>query len=392
MLQSRPALTAADLHRDLRQVQLRRRRIRPRLCRCILVARLCSHPLAGCGVAVHADGARIASGPHNACPRPVTVAGDLSGQVLVWRVGLGAPVARQQLAAPVRSLAWLPGDVLAIGCMSGAVHCWQLQSHHVTPALDLGAAVTALRPAADPMLLAAATVVRSTHTHCRRHARQMGELVLMRVSGAQLRVVHRMQAHPPVPGPQQPLFGQLAQHAEVWGLCWAPDHARIATCSEDQATRIWQLRAHAPPVLTAVLTGHTLAVTAVDWQRRCDGTEVLATCSDDRRVLLYDGTTFAALGELSTASVPGWHTITYLTLQHVARTVLVVTQHGYMVAWRLSSTAPLSAAERMRRRVHLASVEGLHGAAHVLASVAADGTVRATRLTADLWDDAPPLG
>jgi WD40 repeat protein len=67
--------------------------------------------------------------------------------------------------------------------------------------------------------------------------------------------------------------------------------------------------------LVATLRGHELAVTAVAWQTLADGACVLATCSDDRTVRIYDGAeahggTGLALLRVLTSPAFGWHTLT----------------------------------------------------------------------------------
>ena len=223
------------------------------------------------------------------------------------------------------------------------------------------------------------------------HNLQSGELVILRhvtaTSGTTMTSLARVEAHPAVKGQQNLLFGQLIHHAEVWNLCWSPSGDRIATCSEDQTARIWHVvdadRQHCTPILEHVLRGHTLAVTAVDWQRREDGTELLVTCSDDRTVRLYHVADMTLMRQLSTAHLHGWHTLTYMALNALASRLVCVTQHGYFVAWQLDSseaeTTLLVAA-----RVHAGSVEGLHwmetGNRAVVATVAADGSVLLIRL------------
>ena len=66
--------------------------------------------------------------------------------------------------------------------------------------------------------------------------------------------------------------------AEVWSLCWDPTDKYLATCSEDQTVRIWNV---ASWMGVATLKGHALAVTSVDWAD-VSGRSLLASCSDDR--------------------------------------------------------------------------------------------------------------
>lgn len=66
--------------------------------------------------------------------------------------------------------------------------------------------------------------------------------------------------------------------AEVWSLCWSPDDCHIATCSEDQSVKVWDTTRWERE---AVLTGHQLAVTSVDW-KIIEERSILVSCSDDR--------------------------------------------------------------------------------------------------------------
>ena len=66
--------------------------------------------------------------------------------------------------------------------------------------------------------------------------------------------------------------------AEIWSVCWSPSNSRIATCLEDQTVCVWDTSSW---VGVAKLTGHTLAVTSVDWTV-AKGRSLLALCSDDR--------------------------------------------------------------------------------------------------------------
>ncbi len=31
----------------------------------------------------------------------------------------------------------------------------------------------------------------------------------------------------------------FCSRAEVWSVCWSPGNERLATCSEDQTTKVW---------------------------------------------------------------------------------------------------------------------------------------------------------
>jgi WD40 repeat protein len=75
----------------------------------------------------------------------------------------------------------------------------------------------------------------------------------------------------------------------------------IATVSEDQTTKVWNLYGEH----LATLTGHTAAVTSVDWQHTAIG-EVLATCADDQSVRLYNAQTWDLIQVFESSDVEEW--------------------------------------------------------------------------------------
>lgn len=82
---------------------------------------------------------------------------------------------------------------------------------------------------------------------------------------------------------------------------------------------MWRITPGHNPVFVKDLTGHTRAVTSVDWQRLKDGKEYFVSCSDDMLIRIYDpkDEEFALIAELNTKFITDWHTLTYLALEKV---------------------------------------------------------------------------
>ena len=116
----------------------------------------------------------------------------------------------------------------------------------------------------------------------------------------------------------------------------------VLTSSEDQTCKVFTFeeKDQGKDFLkeVQVLSGHTLAVTSIDWQR-----DMLVTCSDDRTIRVYQvqsaNKEFAQLRYVlkTNEKVDEWHTLTYLTLTAAANSFLLstVTENGYLFAWRL---------------------------------------------------------
>ena len=102
------------------------------------------------------------------------------------------------------------------------------------------------------------------------------------------------------------------------------------------------------------LTGHTTAVTSVDWKVMSNGQQILATCADDRTVHIRDGVTFDMKHVLDTKDIPGWYTLTYLGLNPVHHWCLCSTQNGRLVLWDSLSGERLGC-----RKMNAGSIEGL---------------------------------
>lgn len=145
-----------------------------------------------------------------------------------------------------------------------------------------------------------------------------------------IELVNSFLCHKPQPENEDMKFGSLCMHAEIWGVCANPKSKlnqgtklHIATCSEDQCTSIWAYDINNlsnEPDLIKTMKNHDLAVTAVDWKTLNNGeNEILASCSDDRKVNIYNPlNNFELIYTFSSSEVVhDWHTITYLAIEEV---------------------------------------------------------------------------
>ena len=161
---------------------------------------------------------------------------------------------------------------------------------------------------------------------------------------------------------------------EVWSVCWSPDDKRLATASEDKSVRVWEHNSTAAPLHT--FKCHSAAVTAVDWKNTVRGS-LLASCSDDRTVVLHCGDSYTTLSTIHTSDIYGWYTLTYMCFSPIQDSSLLacVTQNGHIVFYDVTEQKQLCVI-----RLHLGSVEGLNwfriGGAGKLATLSSDCTVQ----------------
>ncbi|KAL6059321.1 Cytosolic iron-sulfur protein assembly protein CIAO1 [Balamuthia mandrillaris] len=362
-------------------------------------SQLSFHEMTCCGIDWNREGDKVA-------------AGDFGGNVLVWDVDHFGPVRRTNVGGmPVRSICWGNGRLLRssstgeaeeaaekeetdlsygkrvmIGCYGGAIYSWDpalMSSSSEKEEIaemegekeaklwaQLSDTVTCLKWQPTGSLLAAATTD--------------GRLYLLQQNEEEnADVVKVIEAHPPDrEGPQNLQFGSLNLFAEVWSLTWSPCGRFLATSSEDQTTRIWDLQrllclkekkdCEVAVEPERVLRGHTAAVTSVDWQVTQLG-ELIATCADDKSIRVWNAKTWQLhhvfdTGEHNTE----WHTVTYLALERGGRRLACSTQNGYLFVWCLITGQQLFGA-----KTHTASVEGLSWshASGLLASCASDCTI-----------------
>ena len=160
----------------------------------------------------------------------------------------------------------------------------------------------------------------------------------------------------------------------MWSVCWSPDDTRLATASEDRSVRVWEHNSTGPPLHTFLC--HSAAVTAVDWKVTTRGS-LLASCSDDRTVVLHCGDTYATLATINTYNIYGWYTLTYMRFSPLPDSHLLacVTQNGQIVFYDVIAERQLCAI-----RLHVGSVEGLGwfrlGGVGRLATLSSDCTVQ----------------
>lgn len=173
------------------------------------------------------------------------------------------------------------------------------------------------------------------------------------------------------------LIGLHENNAEIWSVCWSPDEKRCATASEDQTTCIWQIAEE--KTLVAQLTGHTTAVTGVQWK-----SNRIYTCADDRTVRIYEEnhSIFSCIRVLRTPkSLFGWFTLTYLQVDEEERLIICTTQNGYLVVWRddlsMKNDLPI-----LCKKIHFGSLEGLayDAALKRVAIISSDCSVTCLRL------------
>ena len=173
-----------------------------------------------------------------------------------------------------------------------------------------------------------------------------------------------MRPHPREASLEDNRFGSLNKYAEVWNMCLSPCGGFIATCSEDQSTRITRLDTEQ---VEYQFGGHSTAVTDVDWKVESEsGREFLVTCADDCRVLMHlsndrrpnSRKKWVFFRVFNSRVVDqAWHTLTYMRLLPKMRFVVAVSQNGFLLVWNYS--------EKVGRRlvfgkkVHFGSIEGL---------------------------------
>lgn len=319
------------------------------------------HRLSCCGCDVSQDGRQVA-------------VGDLGGQVILYDTegvfDLDSHPCLTVVQTPtydsVRSVAFVPGSAthaVAFGTLGGDLWLW-----------GGGAAVNAESPREPELLRSFGSSIACLDF--------LGadRLALGLVDGRV--ALLRLGAPPPggASGAEAWLQeGELQAHdrgQEVWSLAWSPDSSRLATASEDCTCRVWSVRPQQRgpdqgrlgedlAILSGTLSGHTAAVTCVDWREGW-----LATCSDDRTVRIYnDG--LELLHVLKTNDL----FVTYLSI-HSGK-LACVTEDGYRSVFdlRAPTEPPIS-----YKKLHLGSIEGCRWRSGILVTCSSDCTVSIERV------------
>jgi WD40 repeat protein len=171
------------------------------------------------------------------------------------------------------------------------------------------------------------------------------------------------------------IIGLHENNAEIWSVCWSPNEEFCATASEDQTTCIW--KADDEQNLIATLTGHTTAVTAVQWKL-----ERIYTCADDRTVRVYDNQYNGIYVLHTPKSLFGWFTLTYMRVDEDEKLIICTTQNGYLVIWR---DEEMNEIPILCKKIHFGSLEGLtyDKKTHRVVTIGSDCSVTSLRLHID---------
>ncbi|EGC37763.1 hypothetical protein DICPUDRAFT_97144 [Dictyostelium purpureum] len=327
------------------------------------------HQITCCGIDSNEDGSLVACG-------------DFLGNIMIWESNEShpdKPLKEYCFGIPIRSLSWGGGDEsILIGLMDGSLMHWNL----LKPINTNDSEGEPLNPSLISSLQDSITCIQwekeNTNNNIKESSTSSNKsIVAVGTTGGHLNIFKRIinkntnreefvlewscLAHQPSTGPQDLRFGSINKFAEIWSLTFHPTNNNIvATCSEDQTTIIWN-RVTGEKVKT--LTGHTTAVTCVDWQAIVKHNDVgnafniLATCADDQTVRIWNTDDWKEILILNTNDIGEWHTVTYLSLViNENRNPLVVcaTQNGWIFVWD-----SILGKKIYSKRTHLGSIEGL---------------------------------
>eukprot|EP01080_Neovahlkampfia_damariscottae_P002843 gene2843-4249_t len=250
------------------------------------------------------------------------VSGDFLGNVFLWDVEKQITTKEVNIMSSVRCICWKKqSKSIQIGGMDGSVYDWNIETNDVQRVISLTSEVICMKWDNEEKQQKLAIGTRD------------GKLCLLQqeLGDYFLKTSLVFLAHPPIKdGEQNGKFGSIGKYSEIWSLKWSPKSDFIATSSEDQSTKIWNLEGK----LMKELKGHTTAVTSVDWGISPIG-EVLVTCADDKKVMVWSiheqFDDWELHHEFFSGDVHGWFTLTYLALEKDGGRIATVTQNGYMI-------------------------------------------------------------
>jgi WD40 repeat protein len=296
------------------------------------------HSLTCCGVDIDTD-------------EKLVVSGDFLGNVILWDVNSHDRVAMISLYVSIRCICWKRNSIFVqIGCLDGTVWNWNTKTNDTVQICQLEGSVICMDwdKFENPTRLAIGT-----------------SNGFLEVFNEEFKSILSFQAHAPVDDHKnKDQFGSIHHFSEIWSLKWAPSNDKIATCSEDQTTRVWNLKGE----LLVELSGHTSAVTGVDWSVTSIG-EFLITCADDKKVMVWDAITWKVHYEFI-SDVVEWHTLTYLSMEQDGSRLCVATQNGYVILYSLETKSVLS-----QKKFHNGSIEGLKWKKNHIVTCSSDCTV-----------------
>jgi WD40 repeat protein len=291
------------------------------------------------------------------------VSGDFLGNVFLWDIKNHNSVKDINVMASVRCLCWRKNsDWVQIGCMDGSVFNWNIKTDQLQRVITLTSEVICMKWENGELPGKLALGCRD------------GKLAILHqdLGDDFMKTSLLFIAHPPIKdGEQDGQFGSIGKYSEIWSLKWSPKNDFIATCSEDQTTKIW----NSDGFLIKELKGHSTAVTSVDWGLSPIG-EVLITCADDKKVMVWNApdeeTDWKLHHEFESRDVHGWFTLTYIALEKLGGRIATVTQNGHLLIWCLSSKKLL-----FQAKTHTGSIEGLswNSESNLIGTVSSDCTV-----------------
>lgn len=192
---------------------------------------------------------------------------------------------------------------------------------------------------------------------------------------------YEFQAHKPNEFNDDINFGSLHLKSEIWSfakydntvlfnnnttaLCF------IATASEDQSIKIFEISKSKSYNLIHEKHDNSLAVTCLDWSTISNKKEVLASCSDDGTLHIYDvENNFTLISLLNLKKyIFGFFTLTYISLNKSGNDsrIVITTQVGYLIIYDILDNKIL-----FIEKVHYGGIEGVDFNDNVISSCGND--------------------